>query len=125
MKIRIIAGGVFGLPPTDENPTGEYPVGHEFETSAKLPEGWKGKYHVVEHGAVEGSTAITNPANGGGAGEGESGPLDGSIDDLTTHIESVTDVDAIQKLIDDETAGKSRAGAIKALEKRRDELLAA
>lgn len=54
----------------------------------------------------------------------EPGPLDGSIPELTTHLATVTDADEVQKLLDAETAGKSRAGAIAVLEARRDELLA-
>jgi len=54
----------------------------------------------------------------------EPGPLDGSVDDLTDHLATLTDVDEVQKLIDAETAGKSRKSAIAALESRRDELLA-
>lgn len=54
----------------------------------------------------------------------EPGPLDGSVDDLVAHLEGVTDPDAVQALIDAETAGKSRKGALAALEARRDELLA-
>lgn len=121
MKIRIISRGVHGLPISDENPTGEYPIGHEFTTTAKLPEGWKGKYQVVEHGPAEGSTAVTNPAADGAVAN----PLEGSIPELTKHVEGVTDVDEVQKLIDAETAGKARSGALAVLEARRDELLAA
>lgn len=121
MKIRITAPGIHGLPISDENPTGEYPVGTEFTTTSKLPEGWKGKYHVVEHGPAEGSVAITNPASGAS----EPGPLDGSVDDLTKHLEGVTDPDEVEKLIASETAGKSRESALAALEARRDELLEA
>lgn len=58
-----------------------------------------------------------------GAETVEPGPLDGSVDDLTKHIAGVDDPDEVQKLIDAETAGKSRKGAIAALEARRDELL--
>lgn len=54
----------------------------------------------------------------------EPGPLDNSIADLTTYLETVTDADEVEKLIEAETAGKSRAGAITALESRRDALLA-
>jgi hypothetical protein len=120
MKIRIIAPGIHGLEPTAENPTGEYPIGAEFTTDAKLPEGWKGKYHVVSHDAAEGSTAVTNPAQTEGAN-----PLDGTLPELTKHIEAITDPDAIEKLIADEKAGKNRSGAISTLEARRDELLEA
>lgn len=54
----------------------------------------------------------------------EPGPLDGSVDDLTAHLTTVADADEVQALIDAETAGKSRKGALAALEARRDELLA-
>lgn len=53
------------------------------------------------------------------------GPLDGSVDDLAEHLATLNDVDEVQKLIDAESAGKARKGAISALEARRDELLAA
>ena len=55
--------------------------------------------------------------------DGEPGPLDSSVDELTTYLAGVTDPDEVQKLIDAETAGKSRKGALTALEARRDELL--
>ncbi len=54
----------------------------------------------------------------------EPGPLDQSVEKLTAYLEGVTDADEVQKLIDAETAGKSRTGAITALEARRDALLA-
>ena len=54
---------------------------------------------------------------------GEPGPLDGSVDELTAYLATVDDPDEVQKLIDAETAGKSRKGALAALEARRDELL--
>lgn len=62
---------------------------------------------------------------GSGDEQSEPGPLDGSIDELTTHLATVSNVDDVQALIDAETAGKSRKGALEALEARRDELLAA
>ncbi|GLI99134.1 hypothetical protein [Sphingobium sp. BS19] len=55
----------------------------------------------------------------------EPGPLDGNVDDLKDYLDTVSNPDEVQKLIDAETGGKSRAGALKALEARRDELLAA
>lgn len=58
------------------------------------------------------------------ASASEPGPLDGSVDDLTAHLETVTDPDEVQALIDAETGGKSRKGALAALEARRDDLLA-
>ena len=55
----------------------------------------------------------------------EPGPLDGSIEDLTEYLAGVIGADEVQALIDAETAGKSRKGALEALKARHDELLAA
>lgn len=52
-------------------------------------------------------------------------PLDLNLDDLEAHLATMTDPDAVQALLDAEIAGKSRKGAVAALEARRDELLAA
>lgn len=62
----------------------------------------------------------------GGASDeaAEPGPLDQSVAKLTEYLKSVTDADQVQKLIDAETAGKSRDGALAALEARRDAILA-
>lgn len=57
------------------------------------------------------------------AGE-EPGPLDQSVEKLTAHLETVTDADDVERLLNAEKAGKSRQGAIAALEARRDALLA-
>ncbi|MES3042677.1 hypothetical protein [Sphingomonas faeni] len=61
---------------------------------------------------------------GGAPDKAEPGPLDGSVDELTAHLANMTDADEVQKLFDAETAGKSRKGALSAIEARRDELLA-
>lgn len=58
-----------------------------------------------------------------GGKQAEPGPLDGSVDELTKYLETIDDADEVQKLIDAETAGKSRKGAITALEARRDAIL--
>lgn len=63
--------------------------------------------------------------DGDEAGEPEPGPLDQSVEKLTAYLETVADADEVQKLIDAETAGKSRSGAITALEARKDAILAA
>lgn len=57
--IRIIGPGIHGAP-TEGNPTGEYPVGHEFETEADLPAGWKGRAVIVGDEPAEGSELIVN-----------------------------------------------------------------
>jgi hypothetical protein len=60
-----------------------------------------------------------------GSAPDEPGPLDGSVEDLTAHLEKMTDADEVQKLIDAETAGKSRKGALTALKARQDAILGA
>lgn len=80
---------------------------------------------MVEPGeSVEGEFTDVNAEWFEGGDAAEPGPLDGSVDDLEAYIEDVDDVDVVQRLIDAETAGKSRKGALAALEARRDELLA-
>lgn len=54
----------------------------------------------------------------------EPGPLDQSVEKLTAYLETVTDADEVDRLAIAERAGKSRTGAITALEARRDALLA-
>ena len=56
-RIRIIGAGIYGAP-TDENPSGEYPIGHEFETDADLPDGWVGRAEIV-NAKPKGATAVT------------------------------------------------------------------
>jgi len=55
----------------------------------------------------------------------EPGPLDKSIPDLIEYLVGVTDLAHIEALIAAENAGKSRVGALEALEARRDELTGA
>lgn len=59
-----------------------------------------------------------------GAASTEPGPLDQSVEKLTAYLETVTDADDVEKLIEAETAGKSRSGALAALNARRDAILA-
>lgn len=54
MKIRIIAGGIYGA-------AGEYPIGHEFETAGPIPDGWTDKVEVVETEPVADAKAVVNP----------------------------------------------------------------
>lgn len=49
----------------------------------------------------------------------EPGPLDGSIEALTAHLETINDVSAIDALIAGEKGGKSRVGALAALDARK------
>lgn len=53
----------------------------------------------------------------------EPGPLDQSIPELTTYLDSVGDIGAIDALIAAEKGGKSRSGALDALEARKAVLL--
>ena len=55
----------------------------------------------------------------------EPGPLDQSVEKLTAYLETVSDADEVESLIEAETAGKSRAGALAALNARRDAILGA
>lgn len=113
IRIRITGPGIHGLP-TEENPTGEYAIGHEFDTDAAFPLGWAGRAEVVRGEAKAGSVPIAN-----------TDPLGGTIKDLKAHIATITNPDDVQKLIDAEKAGNNRNGGIALLEARRDELLAA
>lgn len=80
---------------------------------------------MVEPGqTAEGDFTDVNDEWFEGGDAAEPGPLDLSVGDLAVHLATVENVDDVQKLIDAETAGKSRKGALAALEARRDELLA-
>lgn len=58
-RIRITGRGIFGGI-TDENPSGEYPIGHEFDTDSDLPAGWVGRAEIVGEAPKEGAVALTN-----------------------------------------------------------------
>ena len=61
MKIRIITGGIFGLPLSDESPNGEYPIGHVIDLGDNdAPTGWTGRYEEVSGKIPEGAVAVTN-----------------------------------------------------------------
>lgn len=113
IRIKITGKGIHGMP-SDDNPTGEYPIGYEFDTDAEFPAGWAGRAEVVRGAAKADSVPVTNDD-----------PLGGTIPELKAHLATLTNPDDVQKLIDAEKAGKNRDGGIKLLEDRRDELLAA
>lgn len=52
--------GIHGLPPTADNPTGEYPIGYEFETNSDLPAGWVGRAVLVGEEPKPGSVFVAN-----------------------------------------------------------------
>jgi hypothetical protein len=54
----------------------------------------------------------------------EPGPLDLSVAKLTEHLETVTDLGDLEALMASEKAGKTRDGAVKAIQARIDALLA-
>lgn len=58
----------------------------------------------------------------GGAEAGEPGPLDGSVEALNEHLATVEDVAEVEKLLEAETAGKSRKSALAALNERLEQL---
>ncbi|KQM37947.1 hypothetical protein [Sphingomonas sp. Leaf10] len=76
----------------------------------------KAEYESAKHFGVFRFSHDDTPA--------EPGPLDQSVTKLTEYLKTVTDADQVQKLIDAETAGKSRDSALAALEARRDAILA-
>lgn len=55
----------------------------------------------------------------GTAPQPDPGPLDQSIPDLTAYLETVSDLGTLDALIEAEKAGKSRSGALEALEARK------
>ena len=57
MKIRITAGGIFGL-------KGEIEPGTEFDIKDEPPAAWAGKFELIERGPVKGSKPITNEDGG-------------------------------------------------------------
>ena len=66
MKIRITSQGMYGLPVTDENPTGEYPIGHELDIGdSEPPVGWVGRYEIVGGKAPKDAELVVNPADAG------------------------------------------------------------
>ncbi|WP_293921137.1 hypothetical protein [Sphingobium sp. UBA5915] len=54
MKIRIIAGGIFGA-------LGELPIGTELEVR-EAPAGWAGRYEIVGKEPAKEAQPVTNPA---------------------------------------------------------------
>ena len=62
-RIRITGAGIHGAP-TDKNPTGEYPIGHEFDTDADLPAGWKGRAVIVGEEPKEGAVFVVAEDDG-------------------------------------------------------------
>ncbi len=63
-RIRITGPGIHGAPTTD-NPTGEYPIGYEFDTDGDLPAGWVGRAVVVGDEPAESSVFVTGNGEGG------------------------------------------------------------
>lgn len=57
-----------------------------------------------------------------GDGDGEPGPLDQSIANLEAHLEGIDDADELRALREGEVAGKSRAGALAAIDARLEAL---
>ncbi len=72
----------------------------------------------------EGGPSTNATGNTGGASEkpAEPGPLDQSVADLTKHLDGMSNVDDVQALRDQEVAGKSRKGALDAIDARLETL---
>lgn len=78
--------------------------------------------------AAETAEPPSTPYPGSGAERAdrpEPGPLDQSVEKLTEYLADVDDADEIDRLIKAEEGGKSRVGALAALEARKDELAGA
>ncbi len=58
-RVRITGGGIYGTP-TKDNPSGEMPIGFEFDISGDLPAGWKGRAEIVGAEPEKGSVLIGN-----------------------------------------------------------------
>ena len=69
-KIRITKPGIHGVPPTDENPSGEYPIGHELTIDGEIPAGWLEKVEVVGKAAKD-AKLVTNEDDGEGDDDGK------------------------------------------------------
>lgn len=82
----------------------------------------KGDSATVEVTEAEFKSAVGTGHFEDGEGAAEPGPLDQSIPKLTEYLATVEDVADIDQLIADETAGKSREGALAALNDRKAEL---
>ena len=83
----------------------------------------KGQSAEVEVSGGEFKSAMATGYVGNGAGA-EPGPLDQSVEKLTAYLEGVDDAAEIDRLIEAEKGGKSRAGALAALEARKEALSA-
>lgn len=81
-----------------------------------------GKSETVEVRAGELKSAEDTGYFEFGGGAEEPGPLDQSVEALSEHIAGIDDPAEIDKLIEAETGGKSRKGALAALEARKAEL---
>lgn len=57
MKIRITAGGIYGLGGV------EVPIGTEYDLKEE-PKGWAGRYEVIEEKPSDDAKVVTNPKRG-------------------------------------------------------------
>lgn len=58
-RVRITGPGIYGGI-TKENPSGEFPIGFEFDIKGDLPAGWAGRAEIVGKEPAEGSELIVN-----------------------------------------------------------------
>lgn len=95
-RIRITGTGIYGAP-TAENPTGEIPVGTEFDTDADLPAGWKGRAIIVGEEAPNDAEFVV--AEDDGTDEGRlrnqigkqaQAAIDNATRDMQTSIKALT-----------------------------------
>lgn len=75
MRIKIKALGIHGLAATDENPSGEYPIGHEMDVD-HVPPGWVEKVEVLSGKPHKDAKLVT------GASEEPNGEVGNDPDNL-------------------------------------------
>lgn len=80
-------------------------------------------YPAGEHSVFQ-YVADQAEAEGVIAPSGTPDPLDGSIEQVVAHLSTVDDLAELTRLRANEVAGKTRKGALEAIEARRDELTA-
>lgn len=59
MRIKITGRGIHTLAGSDDNPSGEAPIGHEMDVEF-VPPGWEGRVEVISGKPSKDAVAITN-----------------------------------------------------------------
>jgi hypothetical protein len=118
---------IAAIAPTGPNPTTPQQVPHGFvqtmggyTNAIGAPLVAEGSVAEAEHRAAAAGGIMID--EGGTTLQQEPGPLDGSVAELTAYLQTVSDPAAVDALIVGEKGGKSRVGALAALDARATEL---